>query len=182
MKRICSILCLTLGAVLVLNAQNAPAADPLSNEAKQAWTRTIGNVVAAAEKMSDEGYAYKPTPESMSFRDLVAHTADSAMGACSGLNGERKTAGAAQMQTKAELVGAMKAAQAECDKAYTLTDAKATEMITGGRGGPRSRLSTLWGNTVHIEHEYAQMAVHLRLKGVVPPSSEGRGGMGRGGR
>ena len=116
----------------------------------------------------------------MSFREIVAHTADSAMGACSGINGERKSVGAAQMQTKAELIGALKAAQAECEKAYTLTDAKAGEMVTGGRGGPRSRLSTLWGNTVHIEHEYAQLAIHLRLKGVVPPSSEGRGGMGRG--
>ena len=168
---------LTLGCV-ALHSQT----DPLSTEAKQAWTRTIGNVVAAAEKMPEDGYAYKPTPESMSFREIVAHTADSAMGACSGLNGERKNAGAAQMQTRAELVGALKAAQTECDKAYTLTDAKAVEVVTGGRGGPRSRLSTLWGNTVHIEHEYAQMAVHLRLKGVVPPSSEGRGGMGRGGR
>jgi uncharacterized damage-inducible protein DinB len=156
--------------------------DPLSTEAKQAWTRTMNNVIAGAEKMPEEGYAYKPTPESMSFRDIVAHVADSAMGACSSLNGERKSAGAAQMQTKADLAGALKAAQAECDKAYTLTDAKAVEMITGGRGGPRSRLSTLWGNTVHIEHEYAQMAVHLRLKGFVPPSSEGRGGTGRGGR
>jgi uncharacterized damage-inducible protein DinB len=156
--------------------------DPLSAEAKQAWTRTMNNVIAAAEKMPEDGYAYKPTPESMSFRDIVAHVADSAMGACSSLNGERKNAGAAQMQSKADLAGALKAAQAECDKAYTLTDAKAVEMVTGGRGGPRSRLSTLWGNTVHIEHEYAQMAVHLRLKGIVPPSSEGRGGAGRGGR
>jgi uncharacterized damage-inducible protein DinB len=155
--------------------------DPLSTEVKQAWTRTMGNVVAAAEKMPEDGYAYKPTPESMSFRDIVAHVADSAMGSCSALNGERKNAGAAQMQTKAELAGALKAAQAECDKAYTLTDAKAVEMITGGRGGSRSRLSTLWGNTVHIEHEYAQMAVHLRLKGIVPPSSD-RSGAGRGGR
>ena len=155
--------------------------DPLSTEAKQAWTRTIGNVIAAAEKMPDDGYAYKPTPESMSFRDIVAHTADSAMGSCSALSGERKTAGAAQMQTKAELVGALKAALAECDKAYTLTDAKAVEVVTGGRGGPRSRLSTLWGNTVHIEHEYAQMAVLLRSKGVVPPSSE-RSGAARGGK
>ena len=163
---------------LALSAQT----DPLSTEAKQAWTRTINNVIAAADKMPDDGYAFKPTPESMSYRDIVAHVADSAMGSCSALNGERKNAGAAQMQTKADLAGALKAAQAECDKAYTLTDAKAVEMVTGGRGGPRSRLSTLWGNTVHIEHEYAQMAVHLRLKGIVPPSSEGRGGAGRGGR
>jgi hypothetical protein len=157
-----------LAGAAVLYAQT----DPLSTEVKQAWTRTIGNAVAGAEKMPEDGYAFKPTPESMSFRDIVAHTADSAMGACSGLNGERKSAGAAKMQTKAELVGAMKAAQAECEKAYTLTDAKAMEVVTGGRGGPRSRLSTLWGNTVHIEHEYAQMAVLLRLKGVVPPSSD----------
>jgi hypothetical protein len=68
------------------------------------------------------------------------------MGACSGVNGERKSAGAAQIQTKAELIGALKAAQAECGKAYTLTDAKAVEMVTGGRGGPRSRLSTLWAD------------------------------------
>jgi uncharacterized damage-inducible protein DinB len=153
--------------------------NPLSNEAKQAWTRTMGNVVAAAEKMPEENYSFKPTPETMSFKDLVAHTADSAMGACSAFNGERKSAGAAQMTSKADLVGALKAAQAECDKAYGgLTDAKATEMIAG-RGASRTRVSTLWGNTVHIEHEYAQMAVHLRLKGIVPPSSD-RGAMGGG--
>ena len=162
--------CLMLGCA-VLYSQT----DPLSSEAKQAWTRTITNAVAAAEKMPEDGYAYKPSPESMSFRDIIAHTADSAMGACSTANGERKTAGAAKMQTKADLVGAMKAAEAECDKAYSLTDAKAMEVITGGRGGPRSRLSSLWGNTVHIEHEYAQMAVLLRLKGVVPPSSDRSG-------
>jgi hypothetical protein len=122
-----------LAGAAVLYAQT----DPLSTEVKQAWTRTIGNAVAGAEKMPEDGYAFKPTPESMSFRDIVAQ-----------------------------------AAQAECEKAYTLTDAKAMEVVTGGRGGPRSRLSTLWGNTVHIEHEYAQMAVLLRLKGVVPPSSD----------
>jgi hypothetical protein len=166
-------------AAIVLNAQATPPANPLTTEAQQSWNRTIGNVIAAAEKMTEENYAFKPTAESMSFRDLVAHTADSAMGACSGFNGERKTAGAAQMQAKADLVGALKAAQAECEKSYTPNDAKGLEMVTGGRGGARSRLSTLWGNTVHIEHEYAQMAVHLRLKGLVPPSSEGRGGMGR---
>jgi len=172
MKRpIASLLFLAVGSAFALTAQT----NPLATEAQQAWARTIGFAVAAAEKMPDEGYSYKPTPESMSFKELVAHTADSAMGACSGYSGERKSAGAAKMESKAELVGAMKAAKAECDKAYgSLTDASATEMIAG-RGGNRSRLSTLWGNTVHIEHEYAQMAVHLRVKGVVPPSTAARG-------
>jgi hypothetical protein len=150
--------------------------DPLSTEARQSWTRTKNNIIAAAEKMPEENYTFKPAPESQSFRDLIAHSADSAMGACSGYNGERKQAGAASMNAKAELVGAIKTAMAECDKAYeSLTDAKATEMIQG-RGGSRSRIGTLYGNTIHMEHEYAQMAVHFRLKGLVPPSSEGRGG------
>ena len=82
--------------------------------------------------------------------------------------------GAAAKKTKAELVAALRAGLEECDKAYgSLTDTKATEMIAG-RGGNRSRLGTLYGNTIHLEHEYAQMAVHLRLKSVVPPSSERR--------
>ena len=76
--------------------------------------------------------------------------------------------------SKADLIAALKEGLSECDKAYSsLTDAKATEMIEG-RGGKRTRLGVLYGNTIHLEHEYAQMAVHLRLKGVVPPSTEGR--------
>lgn len=165
---------LTLSLFVLGLVAFAQSANPLTTEAQQSWKRTIGNVVAAAEKMPDDGYAFKPTPDTMSFRDLVAHTADSAMGTCTGLAGERKSAGAAQMQSKADLVAAMKAAAAACETAYTPDDAKAMESFAGGRGGPRSRLSVLWGNTVHIEHEYAQMAVHLRLKGITPPSSEGR--------
>ncbi len=167
------ILIAALAATFALPAQD----NPLSTEAQQAWNRTRTNLIAGAEKMAEENYTFKPAPESQSFRDLVAHTTDSAMGVCSNFNGERKPGGAASLNAKADLVAALKTAMAECDKAYTsLTDAKATEMITGGRGS-RSRLGTLYGNTVHMEHEYAQIAVHLRLKGVVPPSSEGRGGM-----
>jgi len=149
--------------------------NPLSTEAQQSWTRTKNNLLAAAEKMPEDQYAFKPAAESQSFRELVAHTADSAMGTCSAFSGERKPGGAAAKTAKADLVAALRAGLEECDKAYnSLTDAKATEMIEG-RGGKRSRLGTLYGNTIHMEHEYAQMAVHLRLKGVVPPSSERRG-------
>jgi hypothetical protein len=157
------------GAGLLAAQENA-----LSSEAQQAWTRTKNNLLGAADKMPEEQYSFKPAPESQSFKDLVAHTADSAMGVCSGFNGQRRQLGAASKTSKADLVAALKEALGECDKAYSsLTDAKATEMIEF-RGGKRTRLGVLYGNTVHMEHEYAQMAVHLRLKGIVPPSSEGR--------
>lgn len=166
---------LPVAFLAALAAVPAAAQDnPLSTEVRQAWTRTWGNVAAAAEKMPEENYAFKPSPESQSFRDLIAHTADSAMGACSSLTGERRTAGAREMTTKAALLEAVKAAGAECEKAYGgVTDQTATQMITGPRGS-RSRLGMLYGNVAHIEHEYAQMAVHFRLKGLVPPSSDRR--------
>lgn len=161
--------------------------NPLSAEARQAWNRTINNVIAAANKMPEEKYDYKPAPDSQSFRDLVAHTADSAMRACSSYNGKPRQAGARDMTAKADLVGALEAARGECETAYgSLSDAKATEMISGRRG-ERSRIGSLYGNTIHIEHEYAQLAVHLRANGLVPPSTENRGRRGgargrRGGR
>jgi hypothetical protein len=161
--------CLSL-AVLPTAAQD----NPLSTEVRQSWTRTWNNVVAAAEKMPEEHYGFKPAPESQSFRDMVAHIADAAMGTCTGMTGERRTAGAREMTAKADLVDAIKAAGAECEKAYgALTDATATQMITGPRG-TRSRLGTAYGNVIHIDHEYAKTTVHFRLKGLVPPSSEGR--------
>jgi len=173
-----------MNRIVILTALGASAAlaqDTLSTEAKQRWNQTRNNLIAAAEKMDEANYEFKPTAESQSFKVLVAHTADSAMGVCSGFNGSPQKLGAAALASKAELVEALKKGMAECDKAYGgLTDSKATEMIEG-RGGQRSRLTVLWGNTVHMEHEYAQMAVHLRLKGLVPPSSEGRMG-GKGGK
>lgn len=171
MNRCCTILlAAAFAAPFAAQAQD----NPLSTEARQAWTRTQNNVIRAAEKMPESDYGFKPAPESQSFGDLIAHTANSAMGACSGYSGERRRAGVDGTSSKADLVAALKAAMAECETAYgSLTDAKATEMIAGRRG-ERSRLGTLYGNTIHIEHEYAQMAVHLRLNGIVPPSSERR--------
>ncbi|MEZ5394626.1 MAG: hypothetical protein R2724_17570 [Bryobacterales bacterium] len=74
------------------------------------------------------------------------------MGACSGYMGEMRRAGAKDMTKKADLVGAMKAAAAECEKAYgSFKDAQASDMIEGRRG-KRSRIGTLYGNVIHIEH------------------------------
>ena len=167
----CCALALAAGAITALHAQSA---NPYTTEAQAAWNRTYHNVMAGAAALPADKYSYKPTPESMSFKDIVAHVADSAMGTCSMLNGARRSIGAAQMTSKDDLLGALKTAQDECAKTYTPDDSKAAEMISGGFGGSRTRLTALWSNTVHIEHEYAQMAVHLRLNGVVPPSTAER--------
>ena len=109
--------------------------NPMSQEAQRVWNRTKSMIVAAASKMPEEHYSFKPAPESQSFGDLVAHTANAAMASCSGIGGERKRAGVNGSSSKADLVAAIDAAMAECDAAYgALTDSNATDMIAGRRG------------------------------------------------
>ena len=76
-------------------------------------------------------------------------------------------------------MAALKASFDACDAAWdSITDANAFEMIQAGRGGQRSRLAVLIGTTiVHNSEEYGYLAVYMRLKDVVPPSSEPRPAM-----
>jgi hypothetical protein len=70
------------------------------------------------------------------------------------------------------LVAALKESFDACDAVYNaLTDANATDPIAGGRG-PQARLAILANNTSHSNEGYGTMAVYMRLKGQVPPSSE----------
>jgi hypothetical protein len=92
---------------------------------------------------------------------------------CAQVKGEQKTADAGSKTAKADLAAALKASFDECDAAWdSITDANAVEML-GGRA-PRSKLSALIYNTTHDNEEYGYLAVYMRLKGVVPPSSEPR--------
>jgi uncharacterized damage-inducible protein DinB len=161
-------------SLLVAGCLSGQAENPLSAEAKQSYTGIKNNLTKMAEKMPEEHYAFKPVPEIRSFGQLVAHVADSQARTCSMVNGEAKAVNAAQKTTKADLVAALKESFAMCDAAFdALTDAKAVEMIRMGQR-QRTRLGALAAMSSHSNEEYGYMAVYLRLKGIVPPSSEGR--------
>ncbi len=155
-------------------ASPAQSANPMSTELKQMYTGVKNNHIKMAEKMPEEHYGFKATAEIRTFGQLVAHVADSQARTCSAVNGEQKAVNAASKTTKADLVAALKESYAICDKAFdSLTDAKAGEMISMGQR-QRSKLGALAGTVSHSNEEYGYMAVYLRLKGIVPPSSEGR--------
>ncbi len=154
-------------------ALQAQTANPLIAESKRAYTAIKTNLTKAADKMSDENYNFKASPNIRTFGALIGHIADSQMRMCAQVKGEQKTADAGSKTAKADLVAALKASFDECDAAWdSITDANAVEML-GGRA-PRSKLSALIYNTTHDNEEYGYLAVYMRLKGVVPPSSEPR--------
>lgn len=136
-----------------------------------------GVVIAAAEKMPEESYSFKPTADVRSFGQLVGHLSDSQYFFCSLAAGEAKSAPGIEKSTtsKAELIAALKEAVAYCRKAYgAMTDSKGGEMVKM-MNYDFARLAVLAGNTAHDYEHYGNMATYMRIKGIVPPTSEKSG-------
>jgi hypothetical protein len=77
-------------------------------------------------------------------------------------------------RTKAELQTALEESFAICGGAFAgLTDARASAMVKMGQSGfQMSTLSLLVSMISHSNEQHGYMAVYLRLKGIVPPSTE----------
>jgi uncharacterized damage-inducible protein DinB len=144
-------------------------------ESKQRFGVIKNNVIRAAEAMPEEHYAFKPTPDIRSFGELMAHVADAQANICGAATGQRKPVNAASKKTKAELVAALKESAASCEAGFdATTEANAVEPVSMGQM-KTSRLGLLEYNNGHDLEEYGYMAVYLRMKGVVPPTSAGPG-------
>jgi uncharacterized damage-inducible protein DinB len=152
----------------------AQATYPYIAELKQNYGFIKNNHLRMAEKMPEEHYGFKPAAEIRSFGEALAHVADMQVRSCTLVSGEQKTVDAAAKKTRAELIAALKASFAICDAVLDgLTDAGASEMVRLGQSTrTRSKLGLLIGMVSHANEEYGYMAVYLRLKGIVPPSSE----------
>ncbi len=144
---------------------------------KQAYAAIKGNVTKAAEKMPEDQYGFKASPDIRTYGGLIGHIADVQGRICAAAAGSTPPASAGEKTAKADLVAALNASFAVCDGVFdSLTDADASKTMSMGRGGPRSEFATLWQFIIgHSNEEYGYLAVYMRIKGVVPPSSEGRG-------
>jgi uncharacterized damage-inducible protein DinB len=152
------------------------AANPLSSDARAAWEGVRNNVTRAAEKMPEESYAFKPVPEVRSFGQLVGHVADAQYMICAAAKGVARPDVQVEKTktTKADLVAALKESNAFCEGAFAdLTDVKAAETVKMF-GRERTRLAVLNMNTSHDNEHYGNMVTYMRIKGLVPPSSEPR--------
>jgi hypothetical protein len=173
MNRKIAISLVFAAAGLIAAYAQAPPASAAAT-LKGAYTRIKTNYVKAAEKMPEEFYGYKPVDALETFGQRVAHIADPQLSTCTGIMGDRKTGTAKTKTAKADLVAALKESFDACDKAVdALTDANAMEPVAAGRG-QTPRIAALYGLVVHANEVYGAMGVYMRLKGIVPPSSEGR--------
>lgn len=122
--------------------------------------------------MPEADYAFKPAAEVRTFRQLIAHVADRQMAMCSMTKGRMKRGDFASKTSKADLVAALKASGELCDDAYSgMTDADGAAIVKTPLGN-KSKLGLLNFNVAHDNEMYGTMAVYLRMKDIVPPSTE----------
>jgi len=166
------MLALVFAAAWALNAQNA---NPLSTEAKRAYTVVKNYLLQSAEKMPEENYGFKPAPRVRTFGQILGHVAEEQYFYCGAVKGEEKAADIERSKTsKADLLAALKESFAYCDAVYdSLTDGTAVEMVRRGQS-ERTKIGILWGNTIHDNQHYGNIVTYLRIKGLVPPSTEGQ--------
>jgi hypothetical protein len=96
---------------------------------------------------------------------------------CQVVTGEKNTANVKfnpPKTGKADLVASLKASFDYCDPVYaSMTDAAASAPVTWFRW-KMSKLGLLNWNISHDNEMYGIIGAFLRIKGLVPPSSEGR--------
>jgi uncharacterized damage-inducible protein DinB len=174
------LICLLAPAAVALAQDTPPTAavaspsNPLSEHSRSVYRGVKTILLLSAEKMPEENYSFKPTDAVRSFGQIVGHVADSQYTFCSVVLGEKRPALKIEptKTSKADLIAALKDAFAYCDKAYDgMTDAAAAEMVKL-MGGDSPRLGALTTNSLHTIEHYGNLVTYLRMKNIVPPTSE----------
>jgi len=155
--------------------QGAPAANASVSAAKNVWQLSSSFVQRSAEQMPESLYSFRPTPGVRSFGEIIGHVTDAQYMFCGAALGEpaRTDSFEKSATTKAALVQAVKDASAYCQRAYAQTDAQSTASITLF-GMSMTRMGALIMNGAHDYEHYGNLVTYFRLKGMVPPSSQGQ--------
>jgi uncharacterized damage-inducible protein DinB len=177
-----------LGGCLVtpLAAQQPAQAPPtVAGYLRNAYNGNKNNILRSADKMPEELFGLRPGPqeEVRTFGQHLAHVANFNFLWCSQAKGEKNPNAGNNLEktlkTKAEITKALTDSFAYCDPAYAaLTDASGAEVVEitqeSGRQVRQPRMALLMMNLAHNNELYGNLVTTMRIKSIVPPSSEPR--------
>jgi uncharacterized damage-inducible protein DinB len=187
MKRV--FIVMLLGIVLAIPAaaqtgQQTNPKDPMATWLHNAFNTNRKNIEKSAEKVSEDLYGLRPGPqeEVRTFGQILGHLANFNYLWCSQAKGEKNPGQGSDFEklaSKAALLRALSDAFTYCDTAYAaLTDASGLEVITvtqeSGRKAQVPRMSLLVLNYGHNNDHYGNLVTYMRIKSIVPASSEPR--------
>jgi uncharacterized damage-inducible protein DinB len=161
-------------AIVTPSLAAAQTANLLTANAKLQFGALTGFVIRSAEKVPEDLYSFKATPEVRSMGQLFGHVADALFSMCSTAGGTKPPRSGIEksVTAKAELVAALKEGVSYCNTVFdSMTDQKGVETVPF-YFGPTPRLSVLYFSVTHTYEHYGNLVTYMRLKNIVPPSSE----------
>ena len=174
MRSTLAAILLTLGALPapgVLRAQN-----PVTDGFRAIEQRQAKNILDAAAEMPADKYGFKPTPAQMSFGDIVAHLITEGNDyLCSAASGQKapergKFAGTDPKET---LVAGLKASFQFCEAAGAqMQDARLADSTEFFGGHKVTHAIAMLITVADWADHYSQMAIYLRLNGLLPPTAK----------
>src|SRR5262245_16238766 len=98
----------------------AQSANPLTANAKLQFGALTGFVIRSAEKVPEDLYSFKATPDVRSMGQLFGHVADALFGMCSTAGGSKPPRSGIEksVTAKAELIAALKEGVAFCNTVF----------------------------------------------------------------
>lgn len=172
---------LTLLALPAAAQEKAPApqaANPVVNPMlafdREAFAHIKGLILKSAEKMPEEGYAFRPVETVRTYGQILAHVADAQYLFGSILLGVPNPAPRIEKTrtTKAEILAALKEAFAYSEKAINGLDETSATQTVKMFGGDTPKAGVVAVDNIHNMEHYGNLTTYLRMKGLVPPSSE----------
>jgi uncharacterized damage-inducible protein DinB len=157
-----------------LATAQAPPANPLVAVSKNIYGIAKNDILGSAEKIPEDLWSFQPTKDVRTIRQLFAHVADAQYEFC-GVAVEGKSVAKdleKTLKTKSEITSALHDAFSYCDGAYSnMTDKSAADMVSFFNM-KITKLGAMDFNTAHTMEHYGNLVTYMRLKGMVPPSSQ----------
>jgi uncharacterized damage-inducible protein DinB len=172
-----------IGSTVSAGQQKPTSASRIADTMQRNISFAGKQFVELADAMPADKYSYAPSDGEFygarTFGQQVLHVANANFEISDAVLGNKPRTGANKLETKAELVAYLKASFEALERAAaSLTAENATEQVTnpfgGGEapyGGTPDRVGMLVMATAHSRDHYGQLALYLRMNGIVPPAS-----------
>ena len=181
-----ALICVTAAVMCliptIVHAQEQRA-NPVTGVVKEILDRNSRWMVDAANAMPAEKYGFRPTPGQWIFGEIVSHVVFANYLVCSMMTDIPAPADmprVTETDPKDKLVPALQASFDFCLRVLpTLNDSKMGDTVTFFDRNRVARARAVIEVVIDLTDHYAQMAMYLRLNGILPPSaSQPFGGFG----
>lgn len=167
------------GCCLAATGAARDPASPVSDALRSIAQRSASNLVDAAEEMPAGKYGFKPTPAQMSFGDVIVHLSKGNDFLCSKISGDAppKRSELDPKASKEKLIARLKETFEFCSSSLAkVDDSNLGAKVPFFGGNEVSRAQAMFATAEDWADHYSQLAIYLRLNGLLPPTAKRREG------